>query len=100
MQKKSRIVPLPPDFEERVCRFCSRTKRPVAHTLRAVLELFFADGDDVAEARLTRGLWDLPADADPGLEPLRSLTPAQRAAYIVDGVLPVPPKAKPKRKAR
>ena len=63
----SRNVALPPDLDKTVRSFCATTHRTEAHTMRAIIRLFFAEGPEMAEKRLIRNLWDPPADkAVPG----------------------------------
>ena len=56
--------------------FCVKTNRHEPHTIRAVLTLFFADGFETAERRLTTGLWE-PSKSEPTSED------EARADYIV-----------------
>lgn len=65
MHTISRNVRLPAALDADLRRFCERTRRQEAHTVRAVVELFLADGHAVAERRLSAGVWDVAADVAP-----------------------------------
>lgn len=68
----SRKVPVTLRLElstaDQLAKFCAATHRSEQDTLRAMLELFLADGPAAAEARLTRGLWDVKAAARAEIE--------------------------------
>lgn len=61
------------EMAEALKTFCERTNRDQAATVRAIIGLFFADGAEMAEARLDYGLWDL------GERQLRAMAAAYKA---------------------
>lgn len=67
-QKVQMTVRLDPAWYQTLQRFCDSTRRQEPDLVRHVLELFFAEGPEVAEARLTKGLWDLKGAARAELE--------------------------------
>lgn len=54
-------IRFPQELRERLEKFCGATYRSRPDVIRAAVELLLADGDDVAELRLMRRLWDLSA---------------------------------------
>ena len=46
------------ELKKKLGDFCGQTKRGVPQTLRGIIELFFAEGFDVASDRLNQGLWE------------------------------------------
>jgi len=71
----SRNVPLPPDLDKRIRDFCLTTNRVESHTLRCIIRLFFDDGDETAEHRLCRDLWD--AKPNKSAKPNRNRSPKE-----------------------
>ncbi len=46
---------------QRLARFCSESGRDVPATVRRIIDLFFADGENIANMRLTSRAWDAPS---------------------------------------
>lgn len=55
---EQRNLRLPIKLDATLMQFCDRTLRPIPETLRAIVQLFFADGFEAANYRLNRRLWD------------------------------------------
>ncbi len=51
-----------PEMLETIIRFCDQTNRDLPTTMRAIVEMFFAEGFDVASKRLNAGLWSERAE--------------------------------------
>lgn len=64
MAKAVRSVRLPVALDERFSSFCRRTRRDEPETMRHIVDLFFADGDETAERRLSKGLWEPASPGD------------------------------------
>lgn len=64
--------------------FCAKTRRGVPETLRAIIEMFFADGDEVASDRLNSGLWDKDKAGASAAKPAAE-TPEEWAERMVTG---------------
>lgn len=56
----SRNVRLPRDLETKLLDFCAGTKRAPSDVVREIVALFFAEGFQVAEHRLTGDFWSRP----------------------------------------
>jgi hypothetical protein len=51
------------ELKDRLANFCTATNRHPPAALRAIIQLFFAEGDQIAELRLTQKLWGIgPAE--------------------------------------
>lgn len=59
MDTISRNVRLPAGLDATLREFCAVTRRQESHTIRGIVELFFADGVELAERRLSSGVWDV-----------------------------------------
>lgn len=70
MKRQVRYVSLPPELDRRFRAFCAATRRDEPFTIRAIVECFLADGDAVADRRLSRGVWNTapPAESTAALE--------------------------------
>jgi hypothetical protein len=58
-----RYASLPVEVDRCFADFCGRTRRSQPDTIRAIIELFLADGLEAAERRLCSGLWEAPTTA-------------------------------------
>ena len=86
-EKQNVNVRIPPELLATLNHFCEMTRRSRPEVIRAAVDLLLADGDDVAEFRLMRNLWDLSP------EEIRAIAEGLRAGAAA------PPKAGRKRKA-
>ncbi len=56
-RKPIMAVRVEPEMLEMLNRFCDGTKRDLPATVRGIIEVFFAEGFEVASERLNAGLW-------------------------------------------
>jgi predicted transcriptional regulator len=58
MKSRQKNFRLPTNLVSILDEFCTKTRRRDTDIIRAAIELFFADGLEAAERRLSAGLWD------------------------------------------
>ena len=64
-KKSARIfLRLEPTLDQTLRDFCKATARQPVHTIREIIRLFFAEGAQAAERRLSSGLWGVSTPAD------------------------------------
>ena len=82
-------VRLAPEAEAHLIRFCQRTTRRSTDVVRQIIAMFFADGDEEADRRLSAGLWQQKGTDSATLNPLPpDATPEEVAEFVVDGKRP------------
>jgi hypothetical protein len=96
--KRKRYVLLDPELDASVAKLCEQTRRDLPYTLRAIIEMFMADGIDAANARLSSGLWvNQPGLRRLPLDETKGWTEAELARYIADGTRPTEARKKKRR---